>query len=117
MKMPAAKSWMRLVLCYWLFILAIIHLEIRNMSSDWAGLPGFLFTLPLSLLVVAGYLLASYAAEFRGYNVHLTEYHVEYGFILCAFLNGFIFYPIYRWWLGRRHSRISEPPPPPDFKI
>jgi hypothetical protein len=54
MKMPAAKHWMRLVFCYWLFILEIVYLEMRNMSSDWAGLPGFLVTLPLSLLVVAG---------------------------------------------------------------
>ena len=117
MKMPAAKSWMRLVLCYWLFILAIVYLEIRNMSSGWAGLPGFLFTLPLSLLVVAGYLLASYATEFHGYNIHITEYHVEYGFMVCAVLNGFIFYPIYRWWSGRRHSQVSAPPPPPEFEI
>jgi len=87
------------------------------MSSGWAGLPGFLITLPFSVLVVAGYLLASYATEFRGYNIHITDYHTEYGFIVCAFLNGFIFYPIYRWWLGRGHTRVSEPPPPPEFKI
>ena len=87
------------------------------MSSGWAGLPGFLFTLPLSFLVIVGYLLASYANEFRGFNLHITEYQTEYGFIICAFLNGFIFYPVYRWWLGRRHSRVSEPPPPPDFKV
>ena len=72
MKRPPAKSWMRLVFCYWLFILAIVYLEIRNISSGWAGLPGFLFTLPLSLLVVVGYLLASYANEFRGFNVHIS---------------------------------------------
>jgi hypothetical protein len=115
MKMPAAKSWVGLVFCYWLFILAIVYLEIRNISSDWAGLPGFLFTLPLSLLVVAGYLLASYATEVRGYHMHFTEIKIEYGFIICAFLNGFIFYPIYCWWYGRRHSKGAEPPPPPYF--
>jgi hypothetical protein len=109
---------MRLVLCYWLFALAIIYLEIRYMSSDWAGLPGFLITLPLSVLVVTGYLLASYATESHGYNIHVTEYHVEYGFMICAFLNGFMFYPVYCWWLGRNESQLSEPPPPPtlDFK-
>src|SRR5438046_2376965 len=117
MKMTPAKSWMRLVLCYWLLMLVIIYLEIRYMSSGWAGLPGFLFTLPLSVFVVAGYLLANYAAEVYGYNIHVTEYHAEYGFTICAILNGFIFYPFYCWWLGRRRSRGSEPPSPPDFKI
>src|SRR5260370_36681934 len=104
MRMPPAKSWMLFVLCYWLFTLAIIYLEIRNMSSGWAGLPGFLLTLPLSGLVVAGYFLTSYASEVHGYNIHVTDYHAEYGFIVCAFLNGFIFYPFYRWWLGRKRS-------------
>jgi uncharacterized membrane protein YbhN (UPF0104 family) len=116
MKVAPARSWIWLVLCYWLFTLAIIYLEIRNMSADWAGVPGFLLTLPMSVLVVAGYLLASYASEVHGYNIHVTEYHVEYSFIICAFLNGFIFYPFYCWWLGRRHSRVSDPPSPPDFK-
>ncbi|HMJ26122.1 MAG TPA: hypothetical protein VK475_09850, partial [Pyrinomonadaceae bacterium] len=97
--------------------LAIIYLETANMSSGWAGLPGFLLTLPLSVLVAAGYLLASYAAEVLGYNIHVTEYQTEYGYIVCAFLNAFIFYPVYRWWFSRRHSQVSEPPPPPDFKI
>ena len=108
---------MRLVCCYWLVTLAIIYLEIANMSSGWAGLPGFLLTLPLSVLVVAGYVLASYASEVLGYNIHVTEYQVEYGFIVCAFLNAFILYPVYRWWLSRRNSLTSGPPPPPDFKI
>lgn len=117
MRMPAAKSWMLLVLCYWLFTLAIIYFEIRYMSSDWAGLPGFLFTLPLSLFVAAGYLMANYATEVYGYNMQVTEYHVEYGFMICAFLNGFIFYPFYRWWIGRKRSRVSEPPSPPDFNL
>src|SRR5260221_13623807 len=117
MRMPPAKSWMLLVLCYWLFTLAIIYLEIRNMSSDWAGLSGFLLTLPLSVFVALGYLLASYVSEVYGYNIHITEYRVEYGFMICAFLNGFIFYPFYCWWLGRKRSRVSEPPSPPDFKI
>jgi hypothetical protein len=117
MKMPLERSWILLVLCYWLLTLAIVWLEISHMSSDWAGLPGFLFTLPLSVLVVAAYLLAGYAREFHGYNIHVTDYHAEYGSIVCAFLNGFIFYPVYHWWLGRRHSQVSEPPPPPEFKI
>ena len=99
-------------------MLVVIYLEIRYMESDWAGLPGFLFTLPLSVFVVTGYLLANYATEFHGYSIHVTEYHIEYGFLICAFLNGFIFYPVYCWWLGRKQPRPSEPPPPPtlDFK-
>src|ERR1700738_1291367 len=119
MKIPRAKSWIRLVLCYWLVMLVIIYLEIRYMSQGWAGLPGCLFTLPLSVFVVTAYLLANYTTEFRGYNIHVTEYHAEYGFMICAFLNGFIFYPVYFWWSGRRQSRVSEPLPPPplDFKI
>lgn len=72
----------------------VFFLEFRHMESDWAGLPGFLLTLPLSSLVVGLYFLASYAAEFRGYNIHVTDYHAEFGFILCAFLNAFIFYLI-----------------------
>jgi hypothetical protein len=43
------------------------------MESGWAGLPGFLLTLPLSTLVVGLYFLASYAAEVRGYNIHVTN--------------------------------------------
>jgi len=107
------------MLCYWVLVLAIIYLEIRYMSSsDWAGLAGFFLTLPLSVFVVTGYLLASYATEVRGYNIHVTEYHVEYGFLICAFLNGFIFYPLYCWLLGRKQPRSAQPPPSPpiDFK-
>jgi hypothetical protein len=77
------------------------------------GLPGSLFTLPLSLLVVTGYLLASYATEIHGYNLHVTEYHAEYGYLVCAFLNAFIFYPLCYWWVSRNQRRVSEPPPPP----
>jgi uncharacterized BrkB/YihY/UPF0761 family membrane protein len=106
---------MRIVLCYWLFIFAIICVEIRYMASGWAGLPGFLFTLPLSVFVATGYLLAKYAGELRGYEIHVTEYHVEYGFLICAFLNALIFYPLYYSWLRRKKSRVSQssPPPPP----
>ena len=87
------------------------------MTSGWAGLPGFLLTLPLSLLVVTGYLLANYAAEFHGYSMNVTEYHTEFGFLICAFLNGFILYPFYWWWLARRQLKVSKPPPsPPVFK-
>lgn len=119
MKIREAKSGIRIVLFYWLCILVVIYLEIRYMESGWAGLPGFLFTLPLSLFVVTGYFLARYATEFHGYNIYATEYHVEYGFLLCAFLNGFLFYPLYYWWLHRKQSRDSQPPPAPplDFKV
>ncbi len=109
------KSWARWVLCYWALVAVIILLEVRYMRSGWAGLPGFLLTLPLSTFVVAGYFLASYAAEFRGYNIHVTDYHTEIGFAVCAFLNGFIFYPLYRWRLNRKQALSEEPPPPPDF--
>jgi hypothetical protein len=116
MKPSRIKSWMRLVLYYWLLVSVIIFLEIRYMKSDWAGLPGFLLTLPLSVLVVIGYFLANYAAEFRGFNTRITEYYTEYGFVVCALLNGLLFYPLYRWWLNRKQPRFSEPPPPPpDF--
>jgi hypothetical protein len=72
MKMRLERSWMLLVLCYWLLTFAIIWLEISRMSSDWAGVPGFMFTLPLTALVVAAYLLAGYAREFHGYDIHVT---------------------------------------------
>lgn len=95
----------------------IVSLEIMYMESSWAGLAGFLLSLPLSGFVVTGYLLARHAAEVYGYGSNITEYHTEYGFLLCAFVNGFIFYPIYQWWLARRKSRAVEAPPtPPDFR-
>jgi hypothetical protein len=95
MNIPHAKSWMRLVLCYWLFMSVVFFLELRYMDSDWDGLFGFLFTLPFSVLVVTDYFLAHYAGEFRGYNIHVTDYHAEYGFMIRAFINGFVFYPFY----------------------
>jgi hypothetical protein len=114
MKIPRVKSWVRLVLCYWLFMSVIFFFELRYMDWGWAGLLGFLFTLPFSTLVVTGYFLASYAAEFQGYNIHVTDYHAEYGFMICAFINGFMFYPFYYWWVGRKQARVYEPPPPPN---
>jgi hypothetical protein len=100
-------------------MLVLVYLEMKHMASGWAGLPGFLLTLPLSVFVVTGYLLASYATELQGYNIHVTEYHTEYGFLICAFLNGFIFYPLYCWWLGRKQSQVPKLPPAPtfDFKL
>jgi hypothetical protein len=106
---------MRLVLCYWLFMSVIFFLEIRFMDRGWAGLPGFLFTLPLSTFVVAGYFLSWYAAEFRGYNINVNDYHAEYGFIICAFLNAFIFYPIYLLRVRRKEPKVYDPPPPPNL--
>jgi hypothetical protein len=108
-----ARSWVRLVLCYWLLMSAVFFLEFRYMDSDWAGLPGFLLTLPLSTLVVGAYFLASYAAEFRGYNIHVTDYHAECGFIVCAVLNAFIFYPIYLLRMRRKQTKLIDSPPPP----
>jgi hypothetical protein len=118
MKPPGLKSWIRLLIRYWALISIIVYLELKYMDSSWAGLPGFLFTLPLSVLVVTGYFLTAYAKEVHGYNITITSSHTEYGFLICAFLNGFIFYPAYLWWLRRRKSKASLPPPPlpPDFK-
>ena len=85
------------------------------MDSGWAGLPGFLLTLPLSTLVVGAYLLASYAIEVRGYNIHVTDYQAEFGFIVCAFLNALIFYPLYLKWMRRKEKKVFAPPPPPNI--
>jgi hypothetical protein len=106
---------MRLVICYWLFMSVIFFLELTYMDWSWAGLPGFLFTLPLSTFVVAGYFLARYAAEFHGYNIHVTDYHAEYGFMVCALLNAFIFYPFYLLWVRRQEPKFFDPPPPPNI--
>jgi hypothetical protein len=110
-----AGLWTRLVLGYWLFMSIIFILELRYMDQGWAGLPGFLFTLPLSAVVVAGYFLAHYLAEFCGYNIHVTDYHAEYGFIVCAFLNAFILYPVYLLWARRNEAKSFDPPPPPNI--
>jgi hypothetical protein len=114
MRKSPARSWVRIVLCYWLLMAVVFFLEFRYMESGWAGLPGFLLTLPLSTLVVGLYFLASYAAEFRGYNIHVTDYHAEIGFIICAFLNAFIFYPVYHLRVRRKQRKVFDPPPPPN---
>jgi hypothetical protein len=114
MRKSPARSWVRIVLCYWLLMSVVFFLEFTYMESDWAGLPGFLLTLPLSTLVVGLYFLASYAAEFRGYNIHITDYYAEFGFIVCAFLNAFIFYPVYLLRV-RRKTKVFDPPPPPNI--
>jgi hypothetical protein len=87
------------------------------MEWTWAGLPGFLLTLPLSAFVVTAYLLAGYAREIRGYDINLTVYQIEYGFLICAVLNGFLFYPAYYWWLRRKRSRVTQTPPPPPLHL
>jgi cell division protein FtsW (lipid II flippase) len=114
MTMLRLRSWVQLVLCYWLIMSVVFFIELRYMERGWAGLPGFLLTLPLSTFVVAVYFLASYAAEFRGYNIRITDYHIEYGFIVCAFLNAFILYPIYLLWVRRKGAKSFDPPPPPN---
>ncbi len=93
----------------------VFFLEFRYLHSGWAGLPGFLLTLPLSTLVVGLYFLASYAAEVRGYNIHVTDYHAEIGFVVCAFLNVFMFYPVYLLRVRRRQKKVFDPPPPPNI--
>ncbi len=104
---------MRIALCYWLLMSVVFFLEFRYLG--WAGLPGFLLTLPLSTLVVGLYFLASYAAEVRGYNIHVTDYHAEIGFVVCAFLNVFMFYPVYLLRVRRRQRKVFDPPPPPNI--
>jgi hypothetical protein len=97
----------------------IVYLEIRHMASGWAGLPGFLFALPLSLLVVTGYFLASYATEVHGYNLHVTEYHAEYGYFgLCVSKRIHIlsFVLLVGGWLAVTTSKPPPPPPRYDFK-
>lgn len=114
MKIPGVNRWMQVVLCYWLVVIVIVSLEIRYMDSSWAGLPGFLLSLPLSAFVVTAYILASYAYEVHGYNIRITEYHIEYGFLICAFLNAFIVYAFYRWrTMGRETEGAHKLPPPP----
>jgi hypothetical protein len=114
MSKSRVRSWARLVLGYWLLVSVIFVLELRYMDQGWAGLPGFLLTLPLSAVVVAGYFLAHYLTEFRGYSIHITDYHAEYGFIVCAFLNAFILYPVYLMYARHQEAKVFDPPPPPN---
>src|ERR1051326_4458833 len=101
MRLPKLRSWLRLVFCYWIVMAVVFSLELRYMASDWAGLPGFLLTLPLSGVVVVIYLAPAIA--FRvGYElpqVNLTDFQLEYAFMACAFLNAFILYPLYLLWI------------------
>jgi hypothetical protein len=93
----------------------IFFLELRYMESDWAGLPGFLLTLPLSGVIVIIYLAPAIAFRL-GYElpqVKLTDYQLEYAFMVCAFLNAFILYPIYLLWRQRKQTKVFDTPPPP----
>lgn len=102
------------VICYWLFVSAIFFLDFKYMHSDWAGLPGFVVTLPLSVIVVTiGFLIEPVAGRV-GHDIVVTDYYFEYGFIVCAFLNAFIFCPLYSLWKNRKREK-SEPPPPPNL--
>jgi len=116
MKVPKAKSWTRLVAIYWLFMAAVFFLEFRYMASDWAGLFGFLFTLPLSSLVAAIGLLPAVAGRY-GYEIplNMSDYDFEYGFMVCAFLNAFILYPFYLVWVRGKEPKVFDPPPPPNI--
>jgi hypothetical protein len=104
-------------MCYWLLVSGVTYVEIESMSSGWAGLPGFLLTLPLSALVVSAYFVTNYLRDFKGYNVEFTEYQAEYGYLVCAFLNAFLFYPLYLLWMWRKvsPSLTTATPPPPEF--
>lgn len=115
MRVPEAKSWARIVVSYWLLMAAVFTLELRYIESDWAGLPGCLLTLPLSLLVVVAGLLPVVAGHF-GYKIpfRMNDYHFEYGFIACALLNALILYPLYLLWKRRNIRPVFDAPPPPD---
>ena len=110
------RSWLRLVLSYWLLMAVIFFLEFRYTESDWAGLSGFFLTLPLSTFVIGAFALASFA-ELRGYDIHVTDYHAQFGFIVGAFLNAFIFYAIHVLRRRRKQPKVFEPPPPPDIDM
>jgi len=114
-KYQGRKSWACCVVLYWLLMTAVFFVELRHMESDWAGLPGFLFTLPLSVLVVTVGLLPAIAGRY-GYEIpiDMNGYHFEYGFMVCAFLNGFILYPLYLLWTSHKERKILDPPPPPN---
>jgi hypothetical protein len=115
MKVPRAKSWLKLVAVYWLLMALIFFLEFKYMDSDWAGLPGFLLTLPLSALVVGVGLAAGFAERYSSLGINVTSYHFEYGFVVCAFLNAFILYPFYIFWMRRKEKKTCDPPPPPNI--
>ena len=107
------RNYVILVAVYWVIVSVVVWLELRHMDSDWANLPGFLLTLPLSSLVVALYFLASYLNEFQGYNLPAAGHHIEIGYLICAFLNAFIIYPVYlRLKRGKRIKDFVGPPPP-----
>lgn len=97
---------------------AIFFLEFRYVEYGWAGLPGFLLTLPLSVLVVTAVLLPAVAGRY-GYEIpwDTTGYQAEYGFIICAILNAFVLYPFYAWWISRKGPTAFEPPPPPGIEL
>jgi len=115
MRLPRIKTWLRLVACYWLAMSVVFFLDFRYMKSDWAGLAGCLFTLPLSGFVVTAWLVAAIWAERHGFHLPINDYHLECAFIACALLNAVIFYPLYLFWVSRKRKRAYDaPPPPPD---
>src|SRR5215208_2615140 len=115
MNVSQAKSWVRLVFCDLMLMAGIFFWSSVMLESDWAGLPGFILTLPLSALVVAVGLFHAIAGRL-GYDIQLnfTDYHFESGFVVCAILNAFVLYPFYRLWANRKQAKLFEPPPPVD---
>ena len=115
---PRTKLWIRLVMCYWVLMAVIFFLEFRYMEYGLAGLPGFLLTLPLSVIVVTAVLVPAVVGRY-GYEIpwDITGYQAEFGFIICAFLNAFVLYPFYVWWKSRKEPRAFEPPPPPGIEL
>ena len=115
MNVSTEKSWVRFVACYWLLMAAVFFLDFRYMESDWAGLPGFILTLPLSALVVVIGLSTAIAAHYGyGHDIDMTGNQFEYGFIVCAVLNAFILYPAYLLWRRWRAPKVFDSPPPPN---
>jgi len=116
-RLPTIKSWLRLVICYWLLTSIVFFIDFKYMSTGWAGLPGFIVTLPLSVVVATIGLAAEPVAARFGYSILVNGYHFEYGFIVCAFLNAFIFYLVYFFWANRRRVKKFEAPPPPPNEL
>jgi|ERR1041384_2173303 hypothetical protein len=111
------KSWVRFVICYWILLSVVFFLEFRFISSDWAGLPSFLLTLPVSGVVAVVGLVAEPVARRLGREVLVTDYFFEYGFIACGILNAFVLYPFYLIVINRKRDETLMPPPPPNKSL
>jgi hypothetical protein len=108
------KSWLRIVIYYWVFVSVIFFLDLTHLHSDWATLPSAIVTLPLSAIVIT---IGIVAIRTFGRNAVINVYFFEYGFMISAFLNGFLFYPIYLLRKNRNFRNMPLPPPPPNKSL